>query len=178
MVSISSSTLFTPAFAWHCLLCCKRIGAFTEVNCGLPPVERKFPAGGPSVIGSLVYTPGASVGFHASRSESSARCAATLLPNLCDLWPQLTLCTAINSEGAGWPAFSQEENHMADDMEKKSQQGNQAGHSDSQHKEGQHGSQPGQGQQSGQSGQNQPRKGGQGQSEEEDENRDRQRRAS
>jgi hypothetical protein len=88
------------------------------------------------------------------------------------------LCTAINSEGVGRPAFSQEENYMADDMEKKGQQGNQGGQSDPQHKEGHQGGQPGQGQQSGQSGQYQPKKGGQGQSDEEDENRDRQRRAS
>ena len=53
---------------------------------------------------------------------------------------------------------------MADDMEKKGQQGGQ----------------PGQGQQSGQPGQQQPKKGGQGQhdTEEDDQNRDRQRRAS
>jgi hypothetical protein len=78
---------------------------------------------------------------------------------------------AINSEGAGRPALSQEEDYMADDMEKK---GNLPG-------QGQQGGQPGQ--QGGQSGQqgnqpNQQKKGGQGQNEEDDQNRDRQRRAS
>jgi len=61
---------------------------------------------------------------------------------------------------------------MADDMEKKGQQGNQFGQGQQGGQSGQHG----QGQQSGQSGQNQPKKGGQ--TDEEDQNRDRQRRAS
>jgi hypothetical protein len=85
---------------------------------------------------------------------------------------------AINSEGVGRPALSQEEDFMADDMEKKGQQGNQFG-------QDQQGGQPGQGQQSGQPGQqsgqpgqNPQKKGGQGQNEEDDQNRDRQRRAS
>ena len=61
---------------------------------------------------------------------------------------------------------------MADDMEKKNQQGGQSG-------QGQQSGQSGQGQQSGQPGQYQPKKGGQTQDEnEEDANRDRQRRAS
>ena len=65
---------------------------------------------------------------------------------------------------------------MADDMEKKGQQGSQSGQGNQGGQSGQHG----QGQQSGQSGQNQPKKGGQGQNEneEDDQNRDRQRRAS
>ena len=78
---------------------------------------------------------------------------------------------AINSEGVGRPSPSQEEDFMADDMEKKGQQGGQSG-------QGQQGGQSGQGQQSGQSGQNPQKKGGQGQNEEDDQNRDRQRRAS
>src|SRR5258708_11603364 len=78
---------------------------------------------------------------------------------------------AINSEGVGRPSPSQEEDFMADDMEKKGQQGGQSG-------QGQQGGQPGQGQQSGQPGQNPQKKGGQGQNEEDDQNRDRQRRAS
>ena len=60
---------------------------------------------------------------------------------------------------------------MADDMEKKGQQGGQSG-------QGQQGGQSGQGQQSGQPGQNPQKKGGQGQNEEDDQNRDRQNRAS
>ena len=62
---------------------------------------------------------------------------------------------------------------MADDMEKKGQQGSQSG-------QGQQSGQSGQGQESGQSGQNQPKKGGQGpnENEQDDQNRDHQRRAS
>jgi hypothetical protein len=71
---------------------------------------------------------------------------------------------------------------MADDMEKKGQQGGQFGQGQQGGKSGQHEQpgQPGQGQQSGQTGQQQPKKGGQGQydNEEDDQNRDRQRRAS
>ena len=52
---------------------------------------------------------------------------------------------------------------MADDMEKKGQQGSQSGQGNQGGQSGQHG----QGQQSGQSGQNQPKKGGQGQNENE-----------
>ena len=65
---------------------------------------------------------------------------------------------------------------MADDMEKKGQQGGQFG----QGQQGGQSGQKGQNQQSGQSGQQQPKKGGQNQpgNEEEDQNRDRQRRAS
>lgn len=60
---------------------------------------------------------------------------------------------------------------MADDMEKKGQQGNQPG-------QGQQSGQPGYGQgQGGQSGQNQPKKSPH-ETDEPDENRDRQRRAS
>ncbi len=68
---------------------------------------------------------------------------------------------------------------MADDMEKKGQQGGQYGQGQQQGgQSGQQGGQPGQGKQPGQSGQDQPKKGGQGQNEEDDQNRDRQRRAS
>jgi hypothetical protein len=91
-------------------------------------------------------------------------------------------CMAINFGGVGRPALSQEEYFMADDMEKKNQQGGQSGPGQQGGQVGQHGQQggqSGQGQQSGQSGQYQPKKGGQTQDEnEEDENRDRQRRAS
>ncbi|MGA7931263.1 MAG: hypothetical protein WCA20_35370 [Candidatus Sulfotelmatobacter sp.] len=73
-------------------------------------------------------------------------------------------------------ALSQEEGFMADDMEKKGQQGGQSG-------PGTHSGQseqPGQGQKTGQPGQYQPKKSGQGQNEtdEDDQDRDRQRRAS
>ena len=73
-------------------------------------------------------------------------------------------------------ALLQEESFMADDMEKKNQQGNQPGQGQGGQsgQQGQHSGQPGQ--QSGQPGQ--PKKGGQGQNEEDDMNRDRQRRAS
>jgi hypothetical protein len=74
---------------------------------------------------------------------------------------------AINSEGVGRPALSQEEDYMADDMEKKGQQGNQFGQGQQGGQSGQQGNQP-----------NQQKKGGQGQNEEDDQNRDRQRRAS
>jgi hypothetical protein len=72
---------------------------------------------------------------------------------------------------------------MADDMEKKGQQGNQYGQGQQSGQLGQHGQQGGQSgqpQQGSQSGQNQPKKTGQGQNEtqEDDQNRDRQRRAS
>jgi hypothetical protein len=91
-------------------------------------------------------------------------------------------CMATNFGSAGRPALSQEESFMADDMEKKNQQGGQSGQGQQSGQSGQHGQQggqSGQGQQSGQSGQNQPKKGGQTQDEnEEDQNRDRQRRAS
>jgi len=66
---------------------------------------------------------------------------------------------------------------MADDMEKKGQQGGQFGQGQQSEQSGQQG----QNQQSGQPGQQQPKKGGQSQpnnNEEEDQNRDRQRRAS
>jgi len=84
-----------------------------------------------------------------------------------------------NYEGVGRPTLSQEEAFMADDMEKKGQQGGQFGQGQQQGgQSGQQGGQPGQGKQPGQSGQDQPKKGGQGQNEEDDQNRDRQRRAS
>lgn len=69
---------------------------------------------------------------------------------------------------------------MADDMEKKGQQGSQYGQGQQSGQHGQQGGQSGQGQHSGQSGQNDQKKGGQGQTgaEENDPNRDRQRRAS
>lgn len=75
---------------------------------------------------------------------------------------------------------------MADDMEKKGQQGQsgqgQHGGQSGQPGQGQHGGQSGQGQHGGQSGQQQPKKGGQSQydntNEEDDQNRDRQRKAS
>jgi hypothetical protein len=62
---------------------------------------------------------------------------------------------------------------MADDMEKKDQQGSQSGR-------GTHSGQSGQGQQTGQSGQYQPKKSGQGldETDKNDQERDRQRRAS
>jgi hypothetical protein len=74
------------------------------------------------------------------------------------------------------PRFKKEQ-FMADDTEKKGQQGGQS-------EQGQQGNQPGQGQQhdqgkqTGQTGQQQPKKGGQTDNQEEDQNRDRQRRAS
>jgi hypothetical protein len=76
----------------------------------------------------------------------------------------------INFQDAGRLVFCQEKILMADDMERKGQQGGQS-------------EQPGQGQHGGQSGQQQPgqqpKKGGQGQYDnEEDQERDRQRRAS
>jgi len=100
--------------------------------------------------------------------------AAEMLPNLCNLLQQLTSWKRQNFQGARNLTLSQEEVIMADDMEKKGQQGNQSGQGT--HQSGQ----PGQGQQSGQPGQIQPKKSGQGQNEadEDDQNRDRQRRAS
>src|SRR5260370_42642509 len=68
---------------------------------------------------------------------------------------------AINSEGVGGPSPSQEEDFMADDMEKKGQQGGQPG-------QGQQGGQSGQ--QSGQPGQNPQTKNRQGQNDERDQN--------
>jgi len=78
-----------------------------------------------------------------------------------------------NSKARDNPALFEESGFMADDMEKKGQQGSQSGH-------GTQSGQPGQGQQSGQSGQYQPKKSGQDQTEteENDQERDRQRRAS
>src|SRR5258708_35778628 len=71
---------------------------------------------------------------------------------------------------------------MADDMEKKGQQGGQPGQGQQSGKPGQYDQpgQPGQGQQSGQPGQQQPKKGGKGQhdNEEDDQNRHRRPRAS
>src|ERR1700674_4142181 len=117
---------------------------------------------------------------HASLPGSDANRRKKSCPTLQSL-AATNLRMSINSQGADGSRLIGGV-FMADDTEKKGQQGGQPGQGQQGGKSGQYGQpgQPGQGQQSGQPGQQQPKKGGQGQhdNEEDDQNRDRQRRAS
>src|ERR1700674_1680321 len=115
---------------------------------------------------------------HASLPGSDANRRKKSCPTLQSL-AATNLRMSINSQGADGSRLIGGV-FMADDMEKKGQQGGQPGQGQQGGKPGQYDQpgQPGQGQQSGQPGQQQPKKGGQGQhDEEDDQNRDRQRRA-